>query len=58
MLLIPLAVMLVVSAIFLSINAARMPCTPASGTHGLAISQGHSNNCPSASGSRFFGRAP
>jgi hypothetical protein len=58
MLLIPLAVMLVASVIFLSINSPRLPCTPTSASHGMVTSQNHSKNCAPTSGSRYFGHGP
>lgn len=58
MLLIPLAVMLVAAAIFLSLSSSRLPCTAATASHGLVASQIHLKGCASASGSRYFGHGP
>ena len=58
LLLIPLAAMVVVIAMFLAMSTSRVPCMPSSGPHGLVTGQHHANNCPSASGYRGFGHGP
>jgi hypothetical protein len=54
MLLIPLAAMLAVVAMFVSMNTSRAPCLP--GPHApVATSQSHTKTCPPIYGFRSFG---
>jgi hypothetical protein len=57
LLLIPLAAMVAVTAMFLAMNTSRVSCMP-SGPHGLVASHNTAKNCPSASGFRGFGHGP
>jgi hypothetical protein len=58
LLLIPLAAIVVLTAVFLATNGSRVPCMPTGGPHSLVASQSHAKNCPSASGFRGFGHGP
>jgi hypothetical protein len=58
LLLIPVLITLVVSAVFLGVNSPPVSCAQAGGTHGLVISQIHSKHCPSSAGSGFSGHGP
>ena len=58
MLLIPLAAMLVVTAMFVSMTTSPAPCVPATGPHGPVAAPSHTKNCPSVYGFRSFGHGP
>jgi hypothetical protein len=58
-LLMPLVVMAVVAAVFLGMAASqRVPCTLASGPHGLVTGQRHATSCRSDSGFGASGHGP
>jgi len=56
MLLIPLAAMLVVAAMFASMSASPPSCVPADGPHGPVATPSHTKSCPPVYGFRTFGR--
>src|SRR5215467_7859341 len=58
MLLIPLAAMLVVTALFVSMTTSPAPCVPADGAHGPVAAPSHTKTCPSVYGFRSFGHGP
>jgi hypothetical protein len=53
LLLIPVLITLVVSAVVLGVNSPPVPCAQTGGVHGLAISQLHAKRCP-----EFFSHGP
>ena len=56
MLLIPLAAMLAVVAMFVSMSPSRASCVPTNGPHApVATSQSHAKTCPPIYGFRSFG---
>jgi hypothetical protein len=56
MLLIPLAAMVAVVAMFVSMTTSQASCAPADGPHGrVHASQSHEKTCPSIYGFRNFG---
>jgi hypothetical protein len=56
MLLIPLAAMLAVVAMFVSMKTSQASCVPADGPHGPVVtSQSHAKTCPPVYGFRSFG---
>jgi len=58
LLLIPLAAIVTVLAMFLAMSSSRVPCLPTTGPHGLVISHNSAKNCSSASGFKGFGHGP
>jgi hypothetical protein len=58
MLLIPLAAMIVVAAMFASMSTSRAYCLPGGGPHGpvVAAGQSHAKACPPIAGLRSYGR--
>ena len=56
MLLLPLAAMVAVLAMFVSMSTSQASCAPVDGPHGsVATSQGHMKTCPPVYGFRSFG---
>ena len=56
MLLLPLAAMVAVLAMFVSMSTSQASCAPADGPHGpVSASQGHVKTCPPVYGFRSFG---
>jgi hypothetical protein len=55
MLFVPLAAVLLVSAVFLGVGASLPFCSPTSGPHGAMAGQSHSRNCMFPSSSRSLG---
>ena len=58
MLLIPLAAMVAVVAMFVTMSTSPAPCVPANGTHGPVAALSHTKNCSTVYGFRSFGHGP
>jgi hypothetical protein len=57
-LLIPLALLLVMTAVVIGMSSSRISCPPASGLHGATVTQSHASDCPAASKYAGFGHGP
>lgn len=58
MLLVPLAAMVAVVAMFASMSTSRASCVPADGLTGPVAAPSHPKNCPPVYGFRGFGHGP
>ena len=57
-LLVPLAAMVIATAVYLGMSPSRFPCTPAPGHMGPVAVQSHARGCTSVSGFRSIGHNP
>jgi hypothetical protein len=56
--LVPLAALLVVTAVLIGMSSSGLTCPPSAGPHGSAATQSHARNCTAASKYAPFGHSP
>jgi hypothetical protein len=56
--LVPLAALLVVTAVLIGMSSSRLTCPPGDGPHGSVATQSHARNCTAASKDAGFGHGP